>query len=223
MSPEKRSETPETKTSQNPIQRRRWILPLVVTLAAAGLFWGSGAEPSPLRGQTNEPQSSGEPSSVFTPEHSSLGEAVRHFLGIRPDPEQPIPFQHWVHIDVAFLTCEYCHDGVSQGPIARIPSIRTCIGCHSENATGSEAIQLLTSYWDRGQEPPWQRVYGWTEEAHVRFHHAPHIRAEVDCSTCHGDVALMEAAERVVDHTMSFCVDCHTQNQASNECLTCHY
>ena len=28
---------------------------------------------------------------------------------------------------------------------------------------------------------------------------------------------------RVVDHTMSFCVDCHTQNQASDECLTCHY
>ena len=39
----------------------------------------------------------------------------------------------------------------------------------------------------RAIEIPWQRVYGFTREAHVRFNHAPHIRASVDCSTCHGD------------------------------------
>jgi hypothetical protein len=27
----------------------------------------------------------------------------------------------------------------------------------------------------------------------------------------------------VVDHTMGFCVNCHNQSGASNDCLTCHY
>ena len=42
------------------------------------------------------------------------------------------------------------------------------------------------------------------------------------CATCHGDMTQATVAQRVVDHTMSFCVDCHNQRQASVECLTCH-
>jgi len=57
----------------------------------------------------------------------------------------------------------------------------------------------------------------------VRFQHAPHIRAKVDCTACHGDVANQTVAERVVDHNMGFCVNCHRQKGASNDCLTCHY
>ena len=223
MAPEQSPETPRVATVRKSRNRRRWIFSLVVALAAASLFWGSLTEDSLLRGQSNAAPPTDERSSVFTPAHSTLSDAIRHFFGIRPEPEQPIPFSHSIHYDIAFLNCEYCHDGASQGPIARIPSIRTCIGCHAEVATDRPALQLLTSYWDRGEEPPWQRVYGWTEEAHVRFNHAPHIRAEVDCSTCHGDLTVMEVAEPVVEHTMSFCVDCHTENQASIECLTCHY
>jgi hypothetical protein len=33
----------------------------------------------------------------------------------------------------------------------------------------------------------------------------------------------MTVAERVVDHTMGFCVNCHEQRGASNDCLICHY
>ena len=55
------------------------------------------------------------------------------------------------------------------------------------------------------------------------INHAPHIRAGVECSTCHGDVASMTVAERVVDHTMGFCIDCHKSKQASIDCLACHY
>jgi hypothetical protein len=107
--------------------------------------------------------------------------------------------------------------------MATIPSIEKCMVCHSAIATDRPAIQQLTEYYNRREEVPWQRVYGWNEEAHVRFNHAPHIRAEVTCATCHGDVAQMDDAKRVVDHTMGFCVQCHSQRQASNDCLTCHY
>ena len=43
------------------------------------------------------------------------------------------------------------------------------------------------------------------------------------CAMCHGDLTQMTVAERVVDHTMGFCIDCHKQRGASNDCLTCHY
>jgi len=33
----------------------------------------------------------------------------------------------------------------------------------------------------------------------------------------------MTVAERVVDHTMRFCVKCHEDRKVSNDCMTCHY
>ena len=84
-------------------------------------------------------------------------------------------------------------------------------------------IQQLTAYYNRHEDVAWQRVYGWNEEAHVRFNHEPHIRAEVACATCHGDVAQMADAKRVVEHTMGFCVACHEARHVSNDCLTCHF
>jgi hypothetical protein len=95
--------------------------------------------------------------------------------------------------------------------------------CHSQVATDREPIQMLTSYWDRGEEPVWQRVYGWHDEDHVRFNHAPHVNQGVQCATCHGDVSQMTVAERAIDHTMGFCMNCHEQEQASIECIACHY
>ena len=55
------------------------------------------------------------------------------------------------------------------------------------------------------------------------FNHAPHIRAGVECATCHGDVARQTVAGRNVDLTMGFCVKCHKTRHASNDCLTCHF
>ena len=161
-------------------------------------------------------------SSVFTPAHRTLGEATREFFAIRPAAVQPIPFPHQRHIEKQAV-CADCHESADKGPIAGIPSVKTCMICHSQIATDKPLIKQVTGYADKGLEIPWQRVYGFTREAHVRFNHAPHIRASVDCKTCHGDLAAMTVAERAVDHNMGFCVNCHTQKKASNDCLTCHF
>ena len=193
-----------------------------MSLLAGVIGWGLLGDNGVLIGQSGAP-SAPAASPVFTTGHTSIGEAVRHFLGIRSAPEQPIAYSHQLHLNEVGLTCDFCHDSAAVGPIARIPSIETCMFCHLGVAVEEPEIQLLTSYYDRFEEPPWQRVYGWPEEAHVRFNHAPHIRAEVECASCHGDLSQMTVAERAVDHTMRFCVDCHTARQASNECITCHY
>jgi hypothetical protein len=119
--------------------------------------------------------------------------------------------------------CTDCHETVERGPVAGIPSVKTCMICHSQIATDRPLIKEVTSYSEKGIEIPWQRVYGFTQGAHIRFNHAPHIRASVDCKTCHGDLAAMTVAERAVDHTMGFCVNCHRQKNAPNDCLTCHF
>jgi len=161
-------------------------------------------------------------SSVFTPAHRTTAEAARDYFGIRPKAEQPIPFPHKTHI-AKKAECVDCHESVEKGPIAGIPGVKTCMICHSQIAIDKPLIKRVTDYSDKGIEIPWQRVYGFTREAHVRFNHAPHVRASVACATCHGDLANQTVAERVVDHNMGFCVNCHKAKNASNDCLTCHY
>jgi formamidopyrimidine-DNA glycosylase len=159
---------------------------------------------------------------VFTPARATFGQATRDFFNIRRTAQQPIPFPHKTHI-AKKAVCTDCHETVEKGPIAGIPSVKTCMICHDQIATDHPLIKQVASYSQKGVEIPWQRVYGFTHEAHVRFQHAPHIRANVDCAVCHGDVANQTVAERVVDHNMGFCVNCHRQKGASNDCLTCHY
>jgi hypothetical protein len=96
--------------------------------------------------------------------------------------------------------------------------------CHDSIATDRPLIMKITNdYYKKGLDIPWQRVYGFVPEVHVRFNHAPHISANVDCATCHGPIASQTVAQRNVNHTMGFCVDCHKERKASNDCLTCHF
>ncbi len=164
-------------------------------------------------------------SATFTTAHASFGDAAKHFLSIKPKPQQPIDFPHKIHqINEIGIECNQCHTGVDRGARAGIPSISFCMTCHEDIGDANDArIQSLRDHAKRGEEMPWQRVYGFVEESHVRFNHAPHIRAGVDCAMCHGDLTSMTVAERVVDHTMGFCINCHKQKGASNDCLTCHY
>jgi hypothetical protein len=128
-----------------------------------------------------------------------------------------------LHIQEVALRCDFCHDGVSVSAVAGIPSVETCMLCHSEVALDYPEVQKLVQYFEDGLEPPWERVYGWYEEAHVHFNHRPHYLSGVGCETCHGDVGSMTVVERAVEHNMGFCVDCHEQEQASIECVACHY
>jgi hypothetical protein len=163
------------------------------------------------------------PSTVFTPAHTTVAGAVNDFLSIRPRAEQPLPFPHKTHVANKIMCTEYCHESVVKGPIAGLPSVKTCMICHESIATDRPLIKTVADYQKRGVDIPWQRVYGYAPEAHVRFNHAPHIRAKVDCTTCHGNIGQQTVAQRNVDLNMGFCVSCHKNKQAPNECLTCHF
>lgn len=162
-------------------------------------------------------------SAVFSPAHETVGAAVNDFFNIRRTAVQPFPFPHQTHVANKVGCTEYCHESVTKGPVAGLPSVKTCMICHESIATERPLIKQLAGLSAKGIDLSWQRVYGYSTDAHVRFNHAPHVRAKVECATCHGDIGQQTVAERNVELTMGFCVDCHKAKQASNDCLTCHF
>lgn len=139
-------------------------------------------------------------------------------------PEQPIAYSHQIHVE-AGLQCLYCHTSALRSDVAGIPSVEKCMGCHAIIATENEAVQDLTSYWDRNQPVPWNRVNKQPE--FVYFSHQAHLKTGENCETCHGDVGGMQVTQASVKMDMGWCLDCHlkqSEDKAARlaDCLTCH-
>ncbi len=177
--------------------------------------------PGSVAGESTPAAASGLSSGVFTPAHRTLLEAMEDYFDYFPTPVQPIAFNHKIHIAKG-MKCLSCHAGAALGPQAGIPSVTFCMACHQVIATNNPEIQKLASYAAEGREVPWQPVNWFYPAAHVRFWHAPHIRAGVDCTTCHGNVSQQTVAVRQSDLNMHFCLSCHREKEVSVDCATCH-
>jgi len=199
--------------------RRTQLLAIVGVSFLAWTLLETSLPGGPVQTGTESPAPT---SPVFTPAHRTLLEAFRDFFSRRALPVQPIAYTHKVHLAKG-MQCTDCHTGVDQGPDARIPGVSVCMTCHQVIATDKPEIKKLAAYQARGEDIPWQRVYGFYPSAHVKFNHAPHARAGVPCAKCHGDMTRQTVAVRAVEHTMGFCIQCHREKKASTDCVTCHY
>jgi len=197
------------------------LLCLAGGLSAAGCSWFDDRQ-TPVRGAPYTASGQVADDRV-SPAHNSFGAAANDFFAVKATPKQPIEFPHNIHIEKGLTCTDYCHESVTKGPQAGLPSVNTCLICHAAIATDRPRIQQITQMQEKGLDLDWQRVYGYAQTAHVRFNHAPHIRANVECATCHGDIAHQTVAQRNVDLHMGYCVNCHRQKNVSNDCLTCHY
>jgi hypothetical protein len=142
-------------------------------------------------------------------------------------PRQPIDFDHWQHVtkeadDAPQLECTFCHENVDKSSHATIPNIATCMGCHDSIKTESPEVQKLAAFAERKEQPPWKRVYWLEPEANAFYTHKPHIRAGIECTTCHGQIGQMHRVRREVDQTMGWCMDCHRSRSVSVDCYVCH-
>jgi len=135
---------------------------------------------------------------------------------------QPIAFPHKTHIQLG-VSCIDCHSGADIRDAAGIPSVKKCMLCHDKLAREKPEVKKVIEYANKNIEIPWERVYGFSKTAHVKFRHAPHARANIPCATCHGDLTKAIVAERVVTHNMGTCLTCHRQRKASEDCAACHY
>jgi hypothetical protein len=134
---------------------------------------------------------------------------------------QPIAFSHRVHATDYKIRCQYCHIYAERSPVAGVPPVKTCMGCHELIATDKPEIENLTRFWQERQPIEWVKVYDLPD--FVRFTHKRHVGAGVECQECHGPVDTMEQVVRVSDLTMGWCLDCHQQRNAEIDCLICHY
>jgi hypothetical protein len=161
-------------------------------------------------------------------------------------PVQPINFPHNVHVQTYKIDCQYCHSEARRSEYAGLPSVSRCLGCHRITAADRDEIKKLAEYGTRNEPIPWVRVFKVPEFTH--FPHKPHVRAQVECQTCHGPVETMTTAAGTtgprLTHdlltlvglrtpapalTMGWCVECHREQNATRgmkaplDCVACHH
>ncbi len=122
-------------------------------------------------------------------------------------PKQPIAYSHAVHAGSLQIPCQYCHYGADRGRYAGIPPASVCLNCHKQVKPDHPEVQKVAAAVESGTPIEWVRVHSLPD--HVYFNHRPHVRAGLDCQTCHGPVESMGRVEQHSDLTMGFCLDCH--------------
>jgi len=136
-------------------------------------------------------------------------------------PQQPIDFHHRDHVQTDRLDCALCHSGARRSAFAGMPPVERCMGCHRVIQPNNPEVTKLRRYADAGMSIPWVKVYALPR--FVRFTHEAHVLSSVPCERCHGNVAAMDRVARVTPMTMGWCVGCHRDTHAPDDCLTCHY
>jgi hypothetical protein len=153
-----------------------------------------------------------------------------------PGPLQPIQFSHKHHAGLYEIDCHYCHSGTDRSRAAGVPSVELCMGCHAQFPAAYdelEGIQILKEHWAKQEPIEWVQLHRLPE--YVKFQHRAHVRAGFDCQQCHGNVEEMDKLAVTEDTIwwpwglpsakleMGWCIDCHRDNGATQDCLACHY
>ena len=159
---------------------------------------------------------------------------------------QPINFNHVVHLGEAGLDCAACHHLRAVGSFAGLPRLEDCAQCHSAPIGKSpEELRFIKEYVTPGKEVPWLSYA--EQPAHVFFSHAAHDLAGCNschkfekseiCAVCHADMSKSDAlpprlTNRITGYSkdlmlMAACERCHALpghkgTTASNNCATCH-
>ena len=147
------------------------------------------------------------------------GVAYHSYFSVKTH-DQPIAFNHRVHVRELGLTCDYCHEYAGRSKSAGIPAMALCMECHENAARDNPEVMKLVQYWERGEPVPWVRVHSLPD--HAYFTHKRHIKAGVDCAVCHGQIEAMTVARKVKSLKMGWCVSCHRSSGAPTDCLICH-
>jgi hypothetical protein len=153
-----------------------------------------------------------------------------------PGPIQPIQFSHKHHAGLYQIDCNYCHSGTERSPAAGVPSVQLCMGCHSQFPKEYDelaGIRTLKQHWEEQRPVEWEQIHRLPE--YVQFQHRAHLTAGVECQRCHGAVEEMDKVYLVEDTIwwpwalpskkleMGWCIDCHRENGATQDCYACHY
>ncbi len=155
--------------------------------------------------------------------------AALGFLGgrvlMRPNttPEQPIQFNHKLHVQTVELECSDCHLYFRKGEHSGLPGLDICLGCHEEPMTDSPEEAKLVKMAGADPMPIFRKLFRLPD--HVYYSHRRHVQiGKLECVTCHGAIADSTAPpkEPLVRISMKMCRDCHEQRGVTEQCASCH-
>jgi hypothetical protein len=145
------------------------------------------------------------------------------------EAEATITFNHRKHV-AADVPCLFCHPGAINGPVASIPSVQKCVGCHQNieviSESGQATVSTVLQMWAEGRPLEWPSIVDLPD--FVYFNHRPHLAAGRNCEYCHGDVSQMTMARSAYRINMGFCLEnCHRHQDPEKrerlmDCATCH-
>ncbi len=122
-------------------------------------------------------------------------------------PDQPVPFNHLLHVTDFRIDCRYCHASAERSSVAGLPPSSACTACHNEVWSNSIALAPVRQSLATNRPVAWNRVNRLPD--FVYFNHSIHVAKGVGCETCHGRVDRMSQVVRTAPLTMQWCVDCH--------------
>jgi len=135
-------------------------------------------------------------------------------------PAQPISFSHRLHAGVKRIDCRFCHPYVDRSAFPGIAPVEKCLFCHKHIIAKHPEILKEHRYFNSNTSTPWRKTTFVPE--HVLFNHQRHIRKQIQCEQCHGEIRKMDRIPKN-RFKMSFCIECHREKKANLDCwLACH-
>jgi hypothetical protein len=128
-------------------------------------------------------------------------------------PDSDIIFAHDNHTD---MDCADCHDRIELSDLAgdrNLPTMDVCGECHDTEDTEECGI------CHRNADDPTSSMH---PERTIVFGHKNHLSREVECSSCHGQIASSTKTSPEHMPSMSQCFSCHDGKQAGDQCELCH-
>lgn len=133
---------------------------------------------------------------------------------------QPLSFSHARHAGQLKVDCVYCHRFAAVSATAGVPSVSLCMSCHNNLMRETTETDELSRYWERREPIPWVRLQRLPD--FVYFTHEMHLRTGLQCADCHGRVERVSHTPRAAGYEMGWCLTCHRQRGASQDCWICH-
>jgi hypothetical protein len=130
-----------------------------------------------------------------------------YFTEVGVAKAQMVPFSHQQHVGGLGLDCRYCHTWVEESNTASIPSTATCMGCHTQVAPDSPALEPVRHSLEENKPLEWLRVHDLAD--YVYFNHAIHVKQGVSCQSCHGRIDQMAVVAKAHSLYMAWCLECH--------------
>lgn len=134
-----------------------------------------------------------------------------------PQDEDGVRFSHRLHMEDVGAVCEDCHEAVAgsvTGADNLLPDHDTCATCHEVD----DLDECGTCHTNPDDPEGLVYITGYS----TKFPHATHVEGGLACASCHAGIEAAEIDTEVPLPGMVQCVDCHNDNVASVECMTCH-